>query len=217
MWWAAQAIVENQLDCEETWRKHCAKAAPPGRTLRMEDVRRNLRINVHFNGPRPNLDDVKCLDSTERFVQNYLLDDAVIKAEIHEVAHKLVASCFYFERQGPGILDRASGVYRCNGNYDPVSPFRTQPLLLSKYKHWRMRLTILNLQVMSVAASPRAAMTSRVLAASFEAAFMAQRLCHTFICKRTTTRRSKRTTRCPFYRRISTTCASSASFSCRLS
>jgi hypothetical protein len=114
-WWAAQAIVENQLNCEEAWRKHCSKAAPPGRALRTEDVRRNLRLNVHFSDPRPPLDEIETLENTERTVVNYLLDDPFIRDEIHEVAHKLVASSFYFERRGPGWINRTTGVCQYDG------------------------------------------------------------------------------------------------------
>ncbi|KAH6886261.1 hypothetical protein B0T10DRAFT_576010 [Thelonectria olida] len=116
MWWAANAIVDNQLDCEGIWKKHCAKATPPGQTHTVEDMRRNLRINIQFPESRPILDDVKALDSMQRHAENSILEDADVCGDIHEVAHRLIASCFYFEESGPGILDRATGVYRCDGH-----------------------------------------------------------------------------------------------------
>jgi predicted acylesterase/phospholipase RssA len=119
IWWAAQAIVENQLDCEKAWRHHCSKAIPLGPKSRIEDVRRNIRLNVLFSGPRPSLDAFKTLDTTESFVQAYLQETPAIKDEIHEVADRLIASCFYFERSGQGQKVGNIGkpfVYRCKGH-----------------------------------------------------------------------------------------------------
>lgn len=115
MWWAANAIVEDQLNCEEIWKRHCAQATPPGTTHSIEEVRRNLRVNVSFPGPRPNLDDAKGLENMERYVENFIREDPDIGADIHEAAHRLIASCFYYEKSTSGILDRATGVYKCEG------------------------------------------------------------------------------------------------------
>lgn len=78
-------------------------------------MRRNLRINVKFPGARPGLDNVKAMESMQQHADNSILEDSDVCRDIHEVAHKLVASCFYFGETGPGILDRATRVYRCDG------------------------------------------------------------------------------------------------------
>lgn len=123
MWWTANAIVENQLDCEAIWKEHCAQSTPPGQQHLLEEKRRNLRINVQFPGPRPDLDDVEKLESMQRHAENAVLDDYSICAKIHEAAHRLIASSFYFEKiPGLKLSDRATGIYRCDGESQHCSP-----------------------------------------------------------------------------------------------
>lgn len=117
MWWAGHAIVENLLDSEDSWRKHCARSTPPGEQHGIEEKRRNLRINVGFVN-RPKLDDVKDLESIERHVQNAISEDPKIRAEIHEAAHRLIASSFYFEKDKV-VPNRAAGTYECSGKSCP--------------------------------------------------------------------------------------------------
>lgn len=117
MFWAAKTIVESQLNCEEAWKKYCARAAPPGRAQSLENLRRNVRLNVEFQGPRPDLDDVEKLDNVEHCVRSYM-EGPKFSAQIHEVAHMLVASSFYFEKFASGVLERSTGMYRYDGK-DP--------------------------------------------------------------------------------------------------
>ncbi|CAM1500480.1 Fc.00g096420.m01.CDS01 [Cosmosporella sp. VM-42] len=108
----ASDIIENPLDCEKIWGKHCANATPPGREYTPDDKRRNIRLNVEFDDKRPELDDVKCLKEMEEVAENSMR----VNPEILEVAHRLVASCFYFERTSDTFQNREIVGYHCIGN-----------------------------------------------------------------------------------------------------
>ncbi|KAF4461479.1 hypothetical protein FALBO_11730 [Fusarium albosuccineum] len=108
MWRAANTIIDDQLNCEEIWRKYHAKTTAPGQIDSVWDEGRNIRLNVEFERERPALDKVEELENTERYAVNMIKDDL----RIDEVASRLVASCFYFEKIG---IDY-TGQYKCTGN-----------------------------------------------------------------------------------------------------
>ncbi len=115
MWRAAHDIIDNQLNCEEIWSKfkHYADAAPTGKPHRPEDKRRNIRINVPFPGERPALDNVESVESMELQAARSVRADPLIV----EVAHRLVASCFYFQKDGTSHQNRETGEYTCVGKH----------------------------------------------------------------------------------------------------
>lgn len=114
IWRAAHDLIDNQLNCEEIWNKfkHHTEAGLTGKLYRPEDKRRHIRINVPFPGNRPALDSIDNVKSMEtqawRSVQTNTL--------ILEVAHRLVASCFYFQKDGTSHR-KETGEYTSEGKH----------------------------------------------------------------------------------------------------
>jgi hypothetical protein len=115
VWRAAHDIIDNQLNCEEIWSKlkHHAEARPTGKPYRPEGKQRNIRINVPFPDRRPALDDIERIE----FMEMLATRSAKANPLILEVAHRLVASCFYFQKDGTSHQNRETGEYTCFGKH----------------------------------------------------------------------------------------------------
>ncbi|KAK4169827.1 hypothetical protein QBC43DRAFT_225424 [Cladorrhinum sp. PSN259] len=106
LWRTAYGILDSQLNCEEVWDEYCTKSGlytglgnlprhpDPKASERREFYRRQVRINVPLPGERPALDDVGKLAQLYDQVSNNIGSNSDIK----EMAHRLVASSFYFEQ-----------------------------------------------------------------------------------------------------------------------
>jgi hypothetical protein len=114
MWRVAHDIIDNQLNCEDIWNKfkHHTEAALTGKLDRPEDKQRNIRINVPFPGNRPALDSIDNVESMETQVARTVQKNPLIL----EVAHRLVASCFYFQKDGTSH-HKETGEYTCVGKH----------------------------------------------------------------------------------------------------
>ncbi len=99
-------MVDDQLDCEKTWGEYAGSTVPRF----SEQARRTMRLNVHLQGIRPKLDDVGQVTT----LSDKALKSASQSPDVREVAHRLVASSFYLERQG-GVHQEPHGGYSCNG------------------------------------------------------------------------------------------------------
>ncbi|KAH7009972.1 hypothetical protein EDB80DRAFT_838977 [Ilyonectria destructans] len=110
MWRAAP--TDDQADCEEAWSQYHAMATVPNQTNRPLGEDSSVRINVEFEGERPELDKVEELENMERHAMNMMRDNP----RIYEVARKLVASCFYFEKAGAHTQYGDTGEYICSGD-----------------------------------------------------------------------------------------------------
>lgn len=86
-------------------------ATVPNQTNRPLGEDSSVRINVEFEGERPELDKVEELENMERHAMNMMRDNP----RIYEVARKLVASCFYFEKTGAHTQHGDTGEYMCSG------------------------------------------------------------------------------------------------------
>lgn len=107
-------IIDDQLNCEKIWNEY-VKEATVQADQRPEDKRRNLRINVPFPGERPPLDAVDEVQAMEDHCLSTIQSDLGIRAKIHEAAHRLVASCFYFEVSRTINSSKGSAGYTCTG------------------------------------------------------------------------------------------------------
>lgn len=114
-------IIDDQLNCEKIWDEYFKKATIQG-DQRPEDRRRNMRINVPLPGERPALDAVEEVKRIEAQSLAKIQSDPDIRADIHEAAHRLVASCFYFEVSGITYGSKGSAGYTC--------AVKDQPMLL---------------------------------------------------------------------------------------
>ncbi|KAI8626808.1 hypothetical protein F5Y19DRAFT_466119 [Xylariaceae sp. FL1651] len=111
----AHNILDSRTNCEEIWHNYHARAVPPSNVYRAEDRRRNMRINVELPGEWPKLDKVNAVESMESHVAKVVRERDDIRADIQEVADRLISSCFYFERYGPVYRNRVNGGYSCQG------------------------------------------------------------------------------------------------------
>lgn len=110
MWRTALGIIDSQLNCEKAWNDYLGKiSSRTDPVLAAEARRRHMRINVQLNGSRPRLDQVDQIEA--------LGDQALYSArgnpDIREIAHRLVASSFYFESLGG--FHQEHGTYSCQG------------------------------------------------------------------------------------------------------
>lgn len=90
-------MIDDQLDCENRWKGYYEKMTSLGAN-KIEERRRNMRINLHLPDERPGLDNVDEVDNMERQTWLAIQHDPGLRAQIHEAAHRLIASSFYFEK-----------------------------------------------------------------------------------------------------------------------
>ncbi|KAM7198241.1 hypothetical protein V8F20_006268 [Naviculisporaceae sp. PSN 640] len=114
-------IIDNQINCEKKWEEYCRRSQTPGsehmRVLEQETQRRQLRINVDFPTERPALDAIRKLHE----IENQAVKAVEYNPDIREIAHRLVASSFYFEQkrgnprrqEGVGYGYTVEGTIRC--------------------------------------------------------------------------------------------------------
>lgn len=107
-------IIDDQLNCEKIWSEYFKEATTQA-DQRPEDKRRNMRINVSFPGERPPLDAVDEVQAMEDHSLSMIQSDLPTRAKIHEAAHRLVASCFYFEVSSTTYSSKGSAGYTCTG------------------------------------------------------------------------------------------------------
>ncbi len=89
--------VECVLDAENTWkefRKEISTATPSA-------AERYIRINPRTSYRAPKMDDKAQVYALQEEVRSKLKSHTGTRVKIRVVAHRLVASSFYFERSGP--------------------------------------------------------------------------------------------------------------------
>ncbi|KAI1446087.1 hypothetical protein F5Y02DRAFT_426089 [Annulohypoxylon stygium] len=77
-----------------------------------EDRRRYVRISPELNIPAVKFDDIQRLDEIEREAEEVIQQNMLV---IKEVAHRLIASTFFFEKDVGSVKQTASG-YTCKGS-----------------------------------------------------------------------------------------------------
>ncbi|OCL09871.1 hypothetical protein AOQ84DRAFT_220281 [Glonium stellatum] len=90
MWRVMAGRFDNILKCERIWEDYVANATYPCKED-PELKHRFIRLNVDISGSIPNLDEIDKLEELKREVTK----DKVPR--VKEVAHRLIASCFYFD------------------------------------------------------------------------------------------------------------------------
>jgi hypothetical protein len=105
--------VDNLLNSEQMWLNFKNDVLSSRDTD--DDRRRYHRINPKLGFKVPALDDKRQTDSLRRSVKSKLANDVNYRRSIAKVAHRLVASSFYFERLRPPTL--RGHHYMCTGMY----------------------------------------------------------------------------------------------------
>lgn len=105
------AIIDDQLNCEKAWKRYVAETSQDiPDFLTNEARRRQIRLNLQLKGSCPGLDSTSEVQSLE----NEAYENAKRNPDIKEVAHRLVANSFYFERIGLFQWEQ-HGAYSCGG------------------------------------------------------------------------------------------------------
>ncbi|TVY16534.1 Phospholipase A I [Lachnellula arida] len=97
--------IKSSLDSEKTWTDYIQQLSLP---QMYKD--RYQRLNPELFEDPPALDDVNCMNNLRAKTRKYMIGDT----GLNRVAHRLLATSFYFEKLGP--LDNLSdGSVRCTG------------------------------------------------------------------------------------------------------
>ncbi|KAI1119643.1 hypothetical protein F5Y14DRAFT_396046 [Nemania sp. NC0429] len=98
---------------EELWDKFVARNLERDECRSIGNRNRYIRINPPLNIDTPKFDDVKRLDGLEREADEVIYQDHV---RIKEIAHRLLASSFFFEKNINSVRQISNGGYKCSGS-----------------------------------------------------------------------------------------------------
>lgn len=103
--------MDDQQCSEDIWNNYVQQTSTPYQLQTASHEHRYMRINVGCADKRPNFDDIEEIETIERNSINMMSEEHTVRM----AAHKLVASCFYFERTGVDAQNRETGLYKCSG------------------------------------------------------------------------------------------------------
>ena len=103
------AYLQTINDTQTTWDTFVRESATRCRES-PELESRYIRLNPRLSGDVPKLDERGKVDELERLVDAWV-------PEAREVAHRLIASCFYFK---PGVPEKRDTGYRICGEHLPT-------------------------------------------------------------------------------------------------
>ncbi|RYC54072.1 hypothetical protein CHU98_g12134 [Xylaria longipes] len=104
--------VSYGLDPEQMWDEFIASNLTHIDRRSTGDSHRYIRVNPKLNMNTPKFDDVKQLDALEREAKEVVYQDF---ASIKEIAHRLLASSFFFEKNIGSVRHVKNG-YTCSGS-----------------------------------------------------------------------------------------------------
>lgn len=100
LWNTATSVFDNILNCTKIWND-----------FRVDFSRqRYIRLNPDLGFPVPKLDDVERMPD----VQKAAYEQINTNARVNEIAHRLIASTFFFEKTEASTKEREGG-YECYG------------------------------------------------------------------------------------------------------
>ncbi|KAK1461914.1 hypothetical protein CCUS01_01504 [Colletotrichum cuscutae] len=106
------------LSCNAIWSDFKTDILSQNSHVTRDSHRRHIRVNPDLRFKVPRLDAVNELDSLERATKRYL---NLNRGKIKEIAHRLVASCFFFEKDVGSVRQVKEG-FECTGKHimDPA-------------------------------------------------------------------------------------------------
>ncbi|KAM3089514.1 hypothetical protein ACMFMG_001101 [Clarireedia jacksonii] len=108
MWSTVSSRFDNILNCDNIWKNFRVEAVGPG-----FHRRRHIRINPDLGMKVPSLDDVEQLAKVQIQARRSLSKGST-RIQVVEVAHRLIASTFYFEKVEESTRENKSG-FECKG------------------------------------------------------------------------------------------------------
>ncbi|KAI1505709.1 hypothetical protein F5X99DRAFT_215888 [Biscogniauxia marginata] len=108
--------LNDQRECDKTWNKFVS-----GKATGEAACRRYMRISPELGSKLPKFDEVQKMEEVEQEAEATLRQ---IAPDIVEIAHRLVASTFFFEKDPGSVRQTASG-FTCTGSiycrFRPIS------------------------------------------------------------------------------------------------
>ncbi|XDG06361.1 hypothetical protein ABKA04_005976 [Annulohypoxylon sp. FPYF3050] len=98
--------------CNRMWNKFVSGKFTSTPSNMTEERRRYVRISPELNIPAVKFDDIQRIDEIEREAEEVLQQNMLV---IKEVAHRLIASTFFFEK-GVGSVKQTTSGYTCKGS-----------------------------------------------------------------------------------------------------
>ncbi|PQE03570.1 patatin-like serine protein [Rutstroemia sp. NJR-2017a BVV2] len=108
MWSTVSSRFDNILNCDNIWNSFRVEAISSG-----YHRRRHIRINPDLGMKVPSLDDVEQLTKVQLNAKRSL-NHGSTHAQVVEVAHRLIASTFYFEKVEESTRENKSD-FKCEG------------------------------------------------------------------------------------------------------
>lgn len=129
MWRMVTDRLGSLMRCSEIWDGFITQNSTTSRQGRLGGHRRLIRINPTMRGKVPDLDEVDQLRNMERSANSYLRQN---QPKIREVAHRLIASTFFFEKQKGSVRSMEVG-FACTGEYLDEKPINYLVEYLLRY------------------------------------------------------------------------------------
>jgi len=119
MWSIATERLDRLMECNIILKNFIAESVSSDFTRSSSgNHRRFIRINPDIRSSVPRLDAVDEMDNLEKSVKEYLESNM---QRVREVAHRLIASTFFFEKDRNSVTQVQNG-FQCSGKKQP--PFR---------------------------------------------------------------------------------------------
>ena len=128
LWNIATERFDRLLECNEIWRTFMAENTAPDHETN-DSHRRFIRINPDLQYKVPRLNEVKELGRLEKATSEYLNQNL---ARTKEIAHRLIASTFFFDKNPSSVKQRNPNQFECEGKPPrawPLSPQIPAPKL----------------------------------------------------------------------------------------
>lgn len=173
-------------------------SSSPEQATRDEDKRRYMRIDLQFPKQLPDMDGLDHVDYMETFVSTEVNHDP----KIREVAHMLVASCFYFEISGltTPCIRNGKCVWTGKRNLPQILVLRYERIFLRANCEQGVFFAVLR----------KAVAISKASARFCASATMTTDLHHYSSCRKAMTRLSRRKPRSSYQRKRSKICMKQA-------
>ncbi|KAI1079978.1 hypothetical protein F5B20DRAFT_147122 [Whalleya microplaca] len=105
-------FLDDYQRCDLAWDKFIAASDVLDLLQTTDDIRKYIRFSPELNMKIPKFDDIQMLDELEREADEVLQQNVL---EIKEIAHRLVASTFFFDKELSSVEQTTSG-YACRGS-----------------------------------------------------------------------------------------------------
>ncbi|EON62430.1 hypothetical protein W97_01652 [Coniosporium apollinis CBS 100218] len=105
LWTVLVNRVRDVLDSDRIWESFLLDVAEP-QSLQRE---RYIRLNIDLGFDPPALDAVDQLDNVQTAARDQLYGAAPYKSQIQQIAARLVASCFFFDKTAGSLSETDSG------------------------------------------------------------------------------------------------------------